>query len=76
MGVYFDYLSTNSLYVADYDNDRIMRFPANSNNTTYGTVVAGGNGPGFALNQLDAPRSVVVDQNGILYITDQGEKSF
>ena len=75
-GVYFDYLNTNSLYVADSGNNRIMRYPANSSNATYGTVVAGGNGPGNATNQLNNPRSVAVDQNGILYITDQSEKKF
>lgn len=73
MGVYFDYLNTNSLYVADVLNHRVMRFPANSTNATYGTIVAGGNGPGNALNQLNRPTSVFVDSNGILYITDQSE---
>ena len=76
MGVYFDYLSTNSLYVADYDNDRIIRFPSNSTGATSGTIVAGGNGRGSAVNQLNRPTSMVVDPYGILYITDGSETKF
>lgn len=46
----------------------------NSNNATYGTVVAGGNSRGNDSNQLDDPRAVIVDRGGILYISDKSEK--
>ncbi len=74
--VYFDYLYTNSLYVVDTGNDRILKFPADSTGTTNGIVVAGGNSRGRESNQLAYPRYVVVDNNGILYITDAGERKF
>lgn len=35
-----------------------------------GTIVAGGNGKGSALNQFYSPVGVVVDKNGDLYISD------
>ncbi|CAF1064143.1 unnamed protein product [Adineta steineri] len=71
-GVYYDYLYTNALYVTDQNNYRIMKFPSGSTSATYGTVVAGGNGGGGAANQLNSPRSIVVDSSGSLYIGDQG----
>ncbi|CAF0822768.1 unnamed protein product [Adineta steineri] len=70
-GVYYDYLYTNSLYVADSGNNRILKFASGSTSATYGTVVAGGNGAGSGANQLNSPRSIVVDSNGTLYISDQ-----
>ncbi|CAF0904435.1 unnamed protein product [Adineta steineri] len=70
VGVYYDYLYTNSLYVADSGNNRIMKFTSGSTSSTFGTVVAGGNGAGSGANQLNTPRSIVVDSNGTLYIAD------
>ncbi|CAF1172860.1 unnamed protein product [Adineta steineri] len=70
VGVYYDYLYTNSLYVADTSNNRIMKYPSGSTIGTYGIVVAGGNGPGSEANQLNNPRSVLVDSSGALYIAD------
>ncbi|CAF0868995.1 unnamed protein product [Adineta steineri] len=70
VGVYYDYLYTNSLYVADTSNNRIMKFPSGSTIGTYGIVVAGGNGPGNGANQLSNPRSVLIDSSGALYIAD------
>ncbi|CAF4138493.1 unnamed protein product [Adineta steineri] len=70
VGVYYDYLCTNSLYVADSGNNRIMKFPSNSTNATYGTVVAGGHGAGNGGHQLNDPRSIIVDSSGTLYIAD------
>ena len=72
--VYFDYLYTDSLYVVDSGNNRILKFPMNSSNATYGTVVAGGNSSGSGSDQLDDPRAVLVGSNGILYISDKSEK--
>ncbi|CAF1066509.1 unnamed protein product [Adineta steineri] len=70
VGVYYDYLYTNSLYVADSGNNRVMKYPSGSTSATYGTVVAGGNGAGSGGHQLNDPRSIVVDSNGTLYIAD------
>ncbi|CAF4116996.1 unnamed protein product, partial [Adineta steineri] len=69
-GVYYDYLYTNSLYVADSGNHRVLKFPSGSTNATYGTVVAGDNGAGSGANQLNNPRSIIVDSSGTLYIAD------
>ncbi|CAF1193263.1 unnamed protein product [Adineta steineri] len=70
VGAYYDYLYTNSLYVADSGNHRVLKFPSGSTNATYGTVVAGGNGAGSGANQLNYPRSIIVDSSGTLYIAD------
>ncbi|CAF0904416.1 unnamed protein product [Adineta steineri] len=72
VGVYYDYLYTDSLYVTDCDNYRIMKYPSGSTNATYGTIVAGGNGAGSGANQLNNPRSILVDSSGTLYISDGG----
>ncbi|CAF4130532.1 unnamed protein product, partial [Adineta steineri] len=69
-GVYYDYLYTNALYVADNGNNRVMKYPSGSTSATYGTVVAGGNGPGSGANQFNSPRSILVDSQGTLYISD------
>ncbi|CAF1417086.1 unnamed protein product [Adineta steineri] len=69
-GIYYDYLYTNSLYVADTGNNRVMKYPSGSTSATYGTVVAGGNGAGSAANQLSNPRSILVDSSGTIYISD------
>ncbi|CAF4162948.1 unnamed protein product, partial [Adineta steineri] len=69
-GVYYDYLYTSSLYVTDNGNYRIMKFSSGSTSTTYGTVVAGGNGAGSGKNQFSNPRSILVDSSGTLYIAD------
>ncbi len=70
--VYFDYLYTNSLYVADSGNNRILKFPSGSTSATIGTIVAGSSSSGSGSNQLDHPRYLVADCNGILYIGDSG----
>jgi sugar lactone lactonase YvrE len=69
-GVFLDH--AGNIYVADGGNNRILRFPPNSDSTTMGTVVAGGNGQGFALNQLYFPRGVALDAAGNIYVTDGG----
>ncbi|CAF4050946.1 unnamed protein product [Adineta steineri] len=71
-GVCYDYLYTNSLYISDNGNYRVMKYPSGSTNTTYGTVIAGGNGAGSGANQLNNPRNIVVDSSGTLYIGDAG----
>ena len=70
--VYFDSLLTQSLYVSDTSNHRIMKYPANSTGSTYGVVVAGNGTDGPAPNELNYPYGITFDANGFLYISDSG----
>ncbi|CAF1320742.1 unnamed protein product [Adineta ricciae] len=68
-GIYVDD-DDRTIYLADHDNHRIVRWRFNAMN---GEIVAGGNGPGKALNQLDRPTDVIVDKkNDSLIICDRG----
>ncbi|CAF1044691.1 unnamed protein product [Adineta steineri] len=69
-GVYYDYLYTNALYVTDTRNHRVMKFPPDSTSATYGTIVAGDDEAGSGANQLNNPRSTLIDSQGTLYISD------
>jgi sugar lactone lactonase YvrE len=64
--------ASGNIYVADFDNNRIQKFPAGSNSTTNGITIAGGNGHGSAANQLFGPVGVFVDNSGNVYVADQG----
>ena len=56
------------MYVVDYYNDRVQRFPPNS---TIGTTVAGTTGiSSNALADLNRPTAVDVDNNSNIYILD------
>ncbi|CAF5168491.1 unnamed protein product, partial [Rotaria magnacalcarata] len=59
------------MVIVDYGNDRIMQWT--NGGTTNGQVVAGGNGQGSGLNQLNQPTDVLID-NGTdsLIICDSG----
>jgi sugar lactone lactonase YvrE len=57
------------IYVGDTNNNRVLKFPPNSNSATSGTIVAGGNGAGDNPNQFDSPQDIVLHQ-GTLYVTD------
>ncbi|CAF1233402.1 unnamed protein product [Didymodactylos carnosus] len=57
-----------NVYIADTWNHRIMKWTKNAEEG--GEVVAGGNGSGSNLNQLNAPHSVFVDRQGSIYIAD------
>jgi gliding motility-associated-like protein len=61
---------SGNLYVADRDNHRVLRFPPGSVSGTAGTVVAGGNGAGAALDQLNAPNNLHLDAQGNLLISE------
>jgi sugar lactone lactonase YvrE len=61
---------SGNLYVADYLNNRIQKFPPGSDSTTNGVTVAGGNGLGSNANQLNSPTGIFVDRNGNLYVAD------
>ncbi|CAF1645843.1 unnamed protein product, partial [Adineta steineri] len=57
------------MFVADFNNHRIVRYSIGSLN---GIVVAGGNGPGTQRNQLFGPIGVYVSKKtGAIYIADQ-----
>jgi sugar lactone lactonase YvrE len=51
-------LNTNTVYVSDGNNHRIMKYVVNS---TVGILVAGGNGPGLSRTQLYNPRGLYFD---------------
>ncbi|KAA9357623.1 putative Ig domain-containing protein [Larkinella humicola] len=60
---------TGNLYVASTNNNRVIMFPPNSTSATSGTIVAGGNGEGNALNQF-VSEGIFVDTNGTLFVAD------
>ncbi len=57
-----------SIYVTDNEKHAIRRYDIGG---TEGTIVAGGNGAGDRLDQLDNPASVFVDQNYSVYVSDE-----
>lgn len=70
-GIYVDD-HNQCIYIADYSNHRIVRWIFGEQS---GEIVAGGNGKGDRLDQLNGPRDVFLDQqtNSIL-ITDYGNR--
>jgi sugar lactone lactonase YvrE len=56
------------LYISDYKKDEIRRWKMND---TCGTLVAGGNGKGSRLNQLDCPTFIFVDDDRSVYVSDR-----
>lgn len=57
------------LYVTEHENHRVTRWTLEEN-ITRGQLVAGGNGKGARLDQLNEPSGVFVDQNQTVYIAD------
>ncbi|CAF1296023.1 unnamed protein product [Rotaria magnacalcarata] len=55
------------LYVTDIGQNEVRRYKIGEKN---GTIVAGGNGPGDDLNQLEEPIKIFVDQKQTVYISD------
>jgi sugar lactone lactonase YvrE len=70
IGVFLD--ETNFyIYVADSLNHRIQRFSVPGGSPNNGTIVAGGNGPGFTNEQLNAPASIyITKKTKTMYIAD------
>ena len=69
-GLFVDTSASNTLYVADTNNNRIQMWISGSTN---GTTVAGQTGvAGSALNQLSSPVTLILDKNGSMYIADAG----
>ena len=67
-GIYLN--SANELYVLDYGNYRVQKFPAGSTSATHGVTVAGGNGSGHAINQMGASLGIALDSNSHIFIFD------
>ncbi|CAF1443003.1 unnamed protein product, partial [Adineta steineri] len=59
---------TNTIYVADKNNNRVMRISADAPNA--GFVIAGNNGKGNAAHQLSSPHGIALDSKGNLYVSD------
>ncbi|CAF1077478.1 unnamed protein product, partial [Didymodactylos carnosus] len=55
------------LYVSDHQRQEVKRWKIG---VTNGVVVAGGNGKGNKLSQLDYPTSIFVDQEQSVYVSD------
>ncbi|CAF3342285.1 unnamed protein product, partial [Rotaria socialis] len=55
------------LYVSDYVKHEVRRYQLGEKN---GTLVAGGNGTGNGLNQLNDPRYLFVDRDHSVYVSD------
>ncbi|CAF3740766.1 unnamed protein product [Rotaria sp. Silwood1] len=55
------------LYISDIHKHEVRRYQIGDKN---GTIVAGGNGEGASLNQLNYPTYIFVDQQQTVYVTD------
>ncbi|CAF1342821.1 unnamed protein product [Rotaria sp. Silwood1] len=55
------------LYISDHDKDEVRRYHIGDKN---GTIVAGGNGEGAGLNQLNHPTYIFLDQQQTVYVSD------
>ncbi|CAF1384642.1 unnamed protein product [Rotaria sordida] len=56
------------LYISDTDKHEVRRYQIGDKN---GTLVAGGNGEGVGLNQLNCPYYIFVDQQQTVYVSDK-----
>ncbi|CAF1343261.1 unnamed protein product [Rotaria sp. Silwood1] len=64
-GLFMD--SQRYIYVSDYKKHEVRRYQIGDKN---GIIVAGGNGKGAGLNQLDWPTYIFVDQQQTVYVSD------
>ncbi|CAF1484676.1 unnamed protein product, partial [Rotaria sordida] len=55
------------LYISDANKHEVRRYQIGDKN---GTIVAGGNGQGAGLNQLNDPTYIFVDQQQTVYVSD------
>ena len=67
-GIHVD--SSNNIYVSGYYNAAVYKYTY-SDGTYTRTTVAGGNGNGNALNQLQYPAGIHVDSAGNVYVADR-----
>ncbi|CAF0743691.1 unnamed protein product [Adineta steineri] len=69
-GIFID--NDKSIYIADCENQRIVRWNLNSNK---GEITAGGNESGNESNQLNVPTDIIFDkENNSFIIADNGNK--
>ncbi|CAF0934795.1 unnamed protein product [Adineta ricciae] len=61
--------NNGDLYVSDYEKHEVRRWKDGEAN---GTIVAGGNGKGEYLHQLNHPTFIFVDQDYSVYVADSG----
>jgi sugar lactone lactonase YvrE len=59
--------NNGDLYVSDWKNNEVRRWKIGERN---GTIVAGGNGQGNQLNQLNNPTYLFVDEDHSVYVSD------
>jgi sugar lactone lactonase YvrE len=59
--------SNGAVYVSDFDQSAVKRWREEESN---GAIVAGGNGKGGRLNQLNYPTYLFVDQDYSVYVSD------
>ncbi len=57
------------LYVSDYKKHEVRRWKMGE---TEGTIVAGGNGEGKSLDQLNTPFYICIDEDHSVYVSDYG----
>lgn len=70
-GICLDYRD-GTIFIADSSNHRIVAWKQNDG-VNVGRIVAGGNGPGDQMNELDDPTDVVIDkETDSLIIADRG----
>jgi DNA-binding beta-propeller fold protein YncE len=55
------------LYVSDWRKDEVRRWKMGGKN---GTIVAGGNGKGNRLDQLNRPTNIFIDEDHSVYVSD------
>ncbi|CAF1395919.1 unnamed protein product [Adineta steineri] len=69
-GIFID--NDKSIYIADSDSHRIVKWKLNSN---IGQIIAGGNGKGNRNNQLNWPTDIIFDKkNNSFIISDRGNR--
>ncbi|CAF1471032.1 unnamed protein product, partial [Rotaria sp. Silwood1] len=56
------------LYISDTEKHEVRRYQIGDKN---GTIVAGGNGRGASLNQLNSPSCVFADRQQTIYVSDK-----
>ncbi len=71
------FLKNNLIYVADESNHaiRVIDYDGGKVTTLIGTGSAGNVDGSFSSVKLNIPSNVVVDDNGLIYVTDRGNNS-
>jgi hypothetical protein len=67
-GARYIYVDANaSIYITDGSNNRVVRWASGG---ATGVVVAGGNGAGIGLNQVNSPYGIWVDSSSNVYVAE------